>query len=404
MPAKLTAIEEGRELVLARVQPLAAESVPLADALGRTAAEDVRAAERVPGFDNSAMDGYAVRAADLAGAAAERPRRLLVGAESRAGSPAESELGPGEAMKISTGAQIPRGADSVVRVEDTEPGDGSVAIHVAVEPGRNVRRAGEDIEPDQVLLSAPARLGPAELGVLASVGVAELACHRRPRVSFVSTGDELIGVDEPMRPGAVRNSNSYSLRALARAAGAEPGATERAPDRLEETRLLLERGLEADVLVVTGGVSVGEHDHVKGAFAELGVEQVFWGVSLKPGKPTFFGSRGRTLAFGLPGNPVSAYVTFLLFVRPALLAMQGTDPGAARTMATLTGPYEKPADRAHAVRCRLELSPDGWLATPAPQQGSHVMTSLLGADGLALIPAATERVEAGERVTVELLP
>jgi molybdopterin molybdotransferase len=240
--------------------------------------------------------------------------------------------------------------------------------------------------------------------VLASVGVAEPACHRRPRVAFVSTGDELIGVDQPLRPGAVRNSNAYSLPALARAAGAHSLGANRAPDQPEAIRRLLESGLGADLLVVSGGVSVGEHDHVKGAFAELGVEQVFWGVSLKPGKPTFFGVRGETLAFGLPGNPVSAYVTFLLFVRPALLGLQGADPGAARIEAILTEPYHKPADRAHAVRCRLELAAEGWLAKPAPQQGSHVMTSLLGADGLALIPAATERVAAGERVTVELLP
>jgi molybdopterin molybdotransferase len=410
MAAELTGIERGRELVLARTRALPGESVPLGDALGRTLAEEVSARERVPDFDNSAMDGYAVRAADLSGAGEQRPARLAVRAESRAGAPTERELGPGEAIAISTGALIPRGADAVVRLEDTRSEAGAdreeptVAILVAVEAGRNVRRAGEDIEPGRKLLGASSTLGPAELGVLASVGVAEPACHRRPRVAFVSTGDELIGVDQPLRPGAVRNSNAYSLPALARAAGADSLGANRAPDQPEAIRRLLESGLGADLLVVSGGVSVGEHDHVKGAFAELGVEQVFWGVSLKPGKPTFFGVRGETLAFGLPGNPVSAYVTFLLFVRPALLGLQGADPGAARIEATLTEPYHKPADRAHAVRCRLELAAEGWLAKPAPQQGSHVMTSLLGADGLALIPAATERVAAGERVTVELLP
>jgi molybdopterin molybdotransferase len=389
MPAELIEVDAAREVILECTRPLPAEPVPIADGLGRTLAETVGSVERVPGFDNSAMDGYAVRVADLVGAGANEPAPLQIVDESRAGAPARRRLGPGEAIAISTGAAMPAGADAVVRVEDTVGGaDGMVSVGVAAEPGANVRRAGEDIEPGEVLVAAGVALGPVELGVLASAGHGTVSCRRRPTVSVISTGDELIGVDEPMRPGSVRNSNVHSLPALARRAGAELAEVGRAPDDL----------------VVCGGVSVGEHDHVKAAFAELGVEQRFWGVSLKPGKPAWFGTRDGMLVFGLPGNPVSAYVTFLLFVRPALLALQGADPAAVRSVAALATDYEKPTDRSHAVRCGLELTESGWLARPAPHQGSHVMTSLLGADALALIPRATARIEAGERVTVELLP
>ena len=300
---------------------------------------------------------------------------------------------------------IPAGADAVVRVEDTEPaaGDGLVAIAVAPEPGANIRRAGEDIEPGRKLLEPGTMLGAAELGVLASVGVAELDCVRRPRLALLCTGDELVGADDPLPPGAVRNSNAYSIPALARASGAETAGVARAVDDREATVEAIEAGLGADVLVISGGVSVGAHDHVRPALERLGVEQRFWGVSLKPGKPAYFGTSGERLVFGLPGNPVSAYVTFLLFVRPALLALQGADASSVRARARLAQAYEKPTDRAHAIRCRLELDEAGWVAHPAPHQGSHVMTSLLGADALAVIGAETARVEAGENVTVELI-
>jgi molybdopterin molybdotransferase len=291
----------------------------------------------------------------------------------------------------------------VVRVEDTSSDGGTVTIFVAAEEGSNIRRAGEDIEPGAELLEAGATLGAAELGVLASVGVAEPSCRRRPRVQILGTGDELVGVGEALRPGAVRNSNFYALSALARSCTAEPLPMAVAPDSPELTVAEVRRGLEADVLIVSGGISVGEHDHVRAAFTELGVEEVFWRVSLKPGKPAYFGTTPGTLVFGLPGNPVSAYVTFVLLVRPALLALQGAEPSRTRTTAELTRRYEKPADRAHAIRCRLELGPAGWLATPASHQGSHVMTSLVGADALAVIGAEATVVEAGERVTVELL-
>ncbi len=404
MTAALIDIDSARDAVLQRSAPLPSQSVPIAGAIGRTLAEPAVSEERVPGFDNSAMDGYAIRADDVREASPERPVSLGLTGESRAGAAAEVTVSAGQAIAISTGAMIPAGADAVVRVEDTERRDGRVAVMTAAERGANLRRAGEDIEPGDELVAEGTTLGPAEIGVLASIGRAAVACHRAPSVTVLSTGDELIGVEEPLREGSVRNSNAYALPALAGAVGAGEVRTERVGDDRRATVEAVGRGLESDLLVASGGVSVGEHDHVKAAFDELGVERVFWGVSLKPGKPAWFGVRDRALVFGLPGNPVSAYVTFLLFVRPALLALQGADPARARTEAALTAEYRKPTDRAHAVRCRLELAPSGWLATPAPDQGSHVMTSLLGADALALIPAAAERVEAGQRVTVELLP
>lgn len=397
-------LERAREIVLERAAPLGAEPVPLREALGRRLAEEVVAAEPVPGFDNSAMDGFAVRAADTRGARPKTPVALRVVDESRAGRPAAAALGAGEAIAISTGAVIPAGADAVVRVEDTRGEGERVLVSVEVEPGRDVRRAGEDVAAGEAALEAGDGIGPAELGVLASLGAAVVACRRRPRVSVLTSGDELLAPGEEMRPGGVRNSNSYSVTALAEWAGADAVFAGSPPDELEATRAAIAPALDAsDVVVLCGGVSVGAHDHVKRALAELGVEQAFWRVALKPGKPTWFGTRGDTLVFGLPGNPVSAMVTFVLLVRPALTALAGGRPERHRTTATLARDCDKRPGRAHAVRCRLELRDDGWHAHPAERQGSHVLSSMLGADCLALLPTESGPLPAGARVEVELL-
>jgi molybdopterin molybdotransferase len=396
-------LEQARDAVLERAAPLGIEDVGLRESLGRRLAEAVVAAEPVPAADNSAMDGFAVRAEDTRGARPGAPAPLRLAGESRAGRPAAVSLGLGEAIGISTGAVVPDGADAVVRVEATRVEDGRVLVEEEVEAGRDVRRAGEDVRPGELLLAAGARIGPAELGVLASLGAGAVACRRRPRVSVLTSGDELLEPGEAMRPGGVRNSNAYSIPALVERAGAEAAPAGPAPDELEATRAALESTLDSDVAVVCGGVSVGQHDHVKRALAELGVERGFWGVALKPGKPTWFGTRGGTLVFGLPGNPVSAMVTFLLLVRPALVALGGGRPERLRTTAKLTRAYEKRPGRTHAVRCRLELRDDGWHAHPFERQGSHVLTSMLDADCLALLPAASGSLRAGERVEVELL-
>jgi len=403
MAAKLTEIEEARRLVLDRVVPLEAEPVALKDALGRVLAEPVTSADAVPGFDNSAMDGYAVRAADTAGA--DGGARLPVVDESRAGHPAQRRLAEGEAVAISTGAMVPEGADAVVRVEDTDAGSQEVEIRVEVEAGRDIRRAGEDIAAGEAVLGAGDEIGPAEAGVLVSVGRGEVACARRPRVNLLTTGDELQEPGEPLRPGAIRNSNAYSVSGLIRRSGAVLGTVEMVPDDRDATADALARALTGDVVVISGGVSVGPHDHVRPTLGALGAEEVFWGVALRPGKPTWFGvAPSGCLVFGLPGNPVSAMVTFLLFVRPAIRAMLGASPTQAdRAAAVLDSDYPKQPGRAHVVRCRLELRDDGWHATPTKDQGSHVLTSMLGADALAVIPTTSGTVRAGERVEIELL-
>ena len=402
---ELIPIERARELVLARVPAPVSEPVALRESLGRVLAEPVEAAEDVPGFDNSAMDGYAIRAADCADAGPESPAILPVTDESRAGHPATRELGAGEAIAISTGAMLPAGADAVVRVEDTERRSGDVAVLAAVAPGTAVRRAGEDVRAGEALLAAGTPLGAAEVGALAAVGLAEVPCARRPRLSLLLTGDELIEPGRPLGPGQIRDSNAYAVPPLARAAGADTAPAVIAPDDRERTIELLDRALLADVAVVCGGVSVGEHDHVRPALGELGVEQVFWRVSLRPGKPTYFGvGPAGTLVFGLPGNPVSAMVTFLLFVRPALLAMQGRDPAAGRLRASLGADHDSVPGRAEAIRVTLDAGERGWVATPTGPQGSHVLTSMIGADGLAFAPSEAERMRAGDRIDVELLP
>jgi molybdopterin molybdotransferase len=397
-------LERARRIVLERATPLAAERVPLREALGRRLAEDVVAAEPVPGFDGSAMDGFALRAADTRGARPAAPAALRLAGESRAGHPAARELGAGEAIAISTGAVLPAGADAVVRVEETRREEGRVLVEAELEPGSDVRRAGEDIAAGARALAAGETIGPAQLGVLASLGAVEVACGRRPRVAVLTSGDELLELGEAMRPGGVRNSNAYTIAALAERAGAEASFAGSPPDDLEATRAAIAPALKrSDAVLLCGGVSVGEHDHVKRALAELGVEQAFWRVALKPGKPTWFGTRGETLVFGLPGNPVSALVAFVLLARPALIALAGGRPERRRTVARLAGACEKRPGRTHALRCRLELREDGWLAHPAPRQGSHVLSSMLGADCLALLPAASGPLPAGARVEVELL-
>lgn len=410
--AELISIEEARRRVLAAAEAGggALEDVPLRDAQGRVLGASLSATASVPGFDNSAMDGFAVRAGDTDGAEATMPITLEIVDESRAGHPAAASVGAEQAIAISTGAMIPNGADAVVMVERTEKGDGpnQVRVLAEVEPGTNLRRAGEDIRAGSEVLSPGLRLGPAELGVAAAVGAASLPCRPRPRVAVIATGDELRAPGVELGPGQIHDSNAYAVPALAVEAGADMASTTTAADTREATETALASAISgADVVCVCGGVSVGEHDHVKPSLEALGVQELFWGVALRPGKPTWFGvageGEGSTLVFGLPGNPVSAMVTFILFVRPALAALQGADPSVARVVARLGAPYAKQPGRAHAIRCRLTLDPGGLVATPAPAQGSHVMTSMLGADCLAMIPAEVADQAPGDLVEVELL-
>lgn len=405
MTRELLDIDVARRTVLERVSPLPPEDVALDDALGRVLAEDVASADAIPPFDNSAMDGYAVRAGDTGEAAPVSPVALRVVDESRAGAPASATAGPGEAIAISTGAPLPAGCDAIVRIEETEIRDGSILVTEPVEPGRDLRRAGDDVMAGDVVVRRGAVLGPSELGVLASVGRGEVPCARRARVAVLTTGDELVGPTQSLGPGKIRDANAHSAPALARASGAAVERVEHVGDDAAATREAIAGLLDSDVAVVCGGVSVGEHDHVRPAFAELSVDEVFWGLALRPGRPTWFGvGADGTLAFGLPGNPVSAVVTFILLVRPALLALAGASADRHRASAVLDAPYEKRPGRAHFVRVRLEARDDGWHARPTKEQSSHVLTSMLGADAFAIIPADQGNVEAGERVEIELLP
>jgi molybdopterin molybdotransferase len=391
-------IAGARRIVLESVEPLGAEEVAVDDALGRVLAETLESAGPLPPFDSSAMDGYAV----IAGAGAE----LRVTGESRAGRPADRALRPGEAIVISTGAEVPDGPNvAVVPVERIERLGDAVVRVPETEAGANVRRAGEDARAGEVVVAAGSVLGPAELAVSASLGRTHVRCGVRPRVAVLVTGDELVEAGRPLGPGQIRDSNAVALAAQAVAAGAEVVERQIIRDDLEATVAALGPALgQVDVLCVSGGVSVGPHDHVKPALEELGVDERFWGVRLKPGHPTWFGARRGVLVFGLPGNPVSAMVTFHLFVRPALRALAGANPSETRAGAWLDSAVERHPRRDQALRCRLHAEDDGWHVQPNREQGSHVLTSMVGAAALALVPAGLGELSAGDRVDVELLP
>ncbi len=405
MAERLLDVAMARESVLAAARPLPPEPVELTAALGRVLAEDVASDGALPPFDASAMDGFAV----LAGEAAE----LEVVGESRAGHPADRALRPGEAIRISTGAVVPEGAEAVVPVERTESDDGigpadrrRERVHVPERsPGDHIRRSGEDVGAGELVLSAGVRLGPAEVAVLASLGRPEILCGPRPCVAVLVTGDELVEPGTPLGQGQIRDANAFALAAQAERAGARVVRRAVVADDLEATVAELAEALEiADAVCVSGGVSVGPHDHVKPALARLGVGERFWGVALRPGKPTWFGLRDRTLVFGLPGNPVSAMVTFHLFARPALERLAGAaEPARPRAFAVLDETVARHPLRDQAVRCTVTVASDGWHVRPTGPQGSHVLTSMLRADALAVIPAGEGEVPAGDRVDVELL-
>jgi molybdopterin molybdotransferase len=331
---------------------------------------------------------------------------LAVVGESRAGKPATEPLREGQAIRISTGGAIPTGATAVIAQENVDAGDGEIHTRAPVREGDNVRHAGEDMRAGDTILKSGCLLGAAELGAAVSAGAGQLIVARRPRVQVLSTGDELKAPGEPLGPGEIHNSNGPMLVALAEHQGATCPPAGRLPDDRAATEAGLESALEAaDVVIVSGGVSVGPHDHVKPALQTLAVEQVFWRVALQPGKPTWFGRRAEKLVFGLPGNPVSAVVTFALFVRPALAALQGRAPERLlEAEAVLATPVPRNPDREQAVRVRLERQNGRLLATPNGPQGSHIVTSLLGADALALISAGEGEIAAGETVALEPLP
>ncbi len=391
----MLSIDEARATVLDRTGRLDDEPVALADALDRVLSADVVAVGAVPSFDNSAMDGFAV----VSGPA---DRTLVIVDESRAGAPATATLGAGEAIRISTGAMLPSGADAVVAIERVREDGDTVTPLVEVRPDDNVRRIGDDLRAGQTVMKAGRRLGPVEIGSAATAGAGELRCARRPRVGVVSTGDELVDPGTALAPGQIHESNSLSLAALARRAGADVVGLRRAGDTPQAARDAIAWALEAaDVVVLSGGVSVGPHDHVKPALADLGVREVFWRVAVRPGRPIWFGLRESdgTLVFGLPGNPVSAVVTFILFARPAINVLQGATPYEPRGRAVMTHDLPRHPDRDECVRVRLH---DGQATWTGPQD-SHILSSLLEADALAIVRRGEGMLAAGETVEIESL-
>jgi molybdopterin molybdotransferase len=399
MSQPLISIDQARRLVLDAVRPLGSESVPIEDALHRVLATGVRAAGDAPPFPCSAMDGYAI----LAGPAG---RVLRIVGESRAGSPSPRPVSEGEAVRISTGAAVPAGATAVIAQEVIELSGATITTTAAVIEGQHIRGAGEDMAAGAEVLAPGLVLGPIELGVAAAAGAGRVGVSRRPRVTVLCTGDELRAPGEPLGPGEIHNSNAPMLTGLAAALGGSPAPAVRLPDDQSATQEGIAAALaDSDLVVICGGVSVGPHDHVKPALAELGVREHFWSVALQPGKPTWFGAPDDgPLVFGLPGNPVSAVVAFSLFVAPALAAMTGAPaPRPPRPQARLSVAVTQNSWREQAIRVVLEPSDGELVASPTGAQGSHMLTSLLGADALAMIPAGEGSLEANTIVTLHPL-
>jgi molybdopterin molybdotransferase len=399
-------VEEALERILATVRVLEPERAPILEALGRVLAEEVVADRNIPPLPNSAMDGYAVRAADVA----RVPARLRVIAEAPAGRLCPVEVGPGTAVRIMTGAPIPAGADAVVPFEHTRvvqdsscpTADEWIEVLRETRPGANVREAGEDVRAGQVVLTPGRVLRPQEIGMLAALGRTEVAVIRRPRVAILATGDEVVPPWETPGPGQIRDANSYTVAAQVRRYGGIPLILGVARD--EETliregvrRALAER---ADLIVTSGGVSIGDFDLVKQVLAAEG-EMRFWSLNMKPGRPLAFGVVGGVPLVGLPGNPVSAMVATELFVRPAVLKMQGfTEWPWPELRARLADPIVRKDGRRHYLRVRLRETPDGWEATLTGDQGSGILSSLVQADGLAVIPEDVDHLPAGAEVRV----
>ncbi len=389
---ELLSITEALELVLGRAQVLESEDVALDAAAGRVLAEPAVAAVDLPPFPASAMDGFAIRAADA-------PATLPIVARVAAGRPVAQELAAGEAMGISTGGVVPAGADSVVPIEDVEERDDVLIVPGEVVEGANVRSRGGDLRAGDLVVKAGVRLGPVHLGALAAAGVATVGVSRYPRVVLAVTGTELRSSGEKLGRGEIYDANGVILAAQIRSTGA---TVERLPpvrDDAESTRAAIARGLEADVLITSGGVSVGVHDLVRTIEAELGVEELFWRVAVRPGKPVAFGVRGRTLVFGLPGNPVSSLVGFELFVRPALLAMQGAvEPRPMFRPGRLGSPVRL-AGRDSLLRARTRVDGGAVVLDPLTGQESHMIARAALADALVLVPGGEGELAAGTAVS-----
>ncbi len=410
--ADLFSVEDALNHILSKIHPLPAEVMPLTQGLGRVLADEVVSDINLPPFANSSMDGFAVRAADIQAASDAAPARLRVVMDIPAGAVPQAAIQPGEAARIMTGAPVPAGADAVVPVEDTDSGwqagtdialQESVGIRRATQPGANIRPAGEDVAVGQVVLQAGTVLRPQDLGILAALGRAQPDVVQQPRVAIVSTGDELVDASEPLAPGKIRDVNSHTIAGLVTHYGGIPLRQPTARDTLEAVRAMFRAALDQqpDMIISTAGVSVGTYDVVRTVLDELGEVQ-FWRVNVRPGKPLAFGQVEGVPFFGLPGNPVSAMVTFDVFVRPALLRMQRrTDE--AETITAITGEALRSDGRRSYLRVRLTRQNGQIIAQTTGTQSSGALMSMVLADGLLIIPEDVTDVPAGTALPVRLL-
>ncbi|HEX77936.1 MAG TPA: molybdopterin molybdotransferase MoeA [Dehalococcoidia bacterium] len=412
----MISVEEALERVLNCVHVLEAEEKPILEALGQVLAEDVHSPVDVPPLDNAAMDGYAVRAEDTLGATPTSPRVLKVVAEAAAGTVVEHRLEPGEAIRIMTGAPLPPGATAVIPFEDTDEMKrqspiAEIGIHRSADGGLNIRRAGEDITKGSLVLRKGTVLRPQEIGVLASLGRGRVQVVRRPRVAILATGDELIDVGQPPAPGKIYDSNTYTIACQVRRAGGIPRILGIAPDREERLVAKVREGLEADMLLTSGGVSLGDYDMVKGVLAKEG-EIAFWTVRMKPGKPLAFGSFAvgegdrlrRVPHLGFPGNPVSSMISFELFARPAILKMMGKTTLSKPTVTAILEDRVINSDRRRIfARVNVERRQGQYFARLTGPQGSGILTSMAWANGLAIIPEDVAEAKPGDTVQVIML-
>jgi len=395
----MQSIPDAIALMLPCFSPRSAERVVLHDALGRHLSQSLDARACLPAFSNSAMDGYAVRNADLRGASESAPVRLPRRGESRAGGGLPEALEEGAVMRIFTGAPMPEGADAVVAQEDTTEADGVVELRVSPSPGRHVRARASDLALGASLLPAGARIGSGEIALLASQGMVELSVHRRPVVAILSTGDELRDPGEEDAPGTLVNSNAPMLAAAVREAGGVPRVLPRCADDPDVIEATLRQALKADVVLTTGGVSVGAYDFLHEVFDRVGVETHFWKIAVKPGKPVRFGMAGDVPVVGLPGNPVSAWVTFQVFVAPGLARMAGSlAPHPGPLPVRLAHAFERHPGRTELARAHLVLGEAGYEATLLSLQGSGSLPSLVNVDALVVLPAEVGSFAQGERL------
>jgi molybdopterin molybdotransferase len=397
-------VEEALNHILNSVSPLDLEKTDILNALGRVIGEDIYSGRNIPPKDNSAMDGYALKSEDIKGASADAPAIVETIEDIPAGYLSQKTIGPGQAARIMTGAYVPEGADTVVKVEDTDRDGNRVRILVESPRGENIRYSGEDVKVGDLVISKGKTVGPAEVGMLASLGRSFIKVYQKPLVAIIATGDEIADIDEDISEGKIISSNSYSLHAQIRECGAVALQTGIAKDRKENLIAAFRAALRADVIISSGGVSVGDYDYVKDVMAEMGTNIEFWQVAQRPGKPLAFGTMEGKLVFGLPGNPVSSMITFEEYVRPALLKMMGREEIFRRTIkATLTEDIKKKGGLKHFIRALVEKEGEKFTVSTTGEQGSGILKSMVLANGIIVLPEDMTLVKKGEKVSVQLI-